>query len=101
MHSKDRTTRDPMPRIASLVSICLLTACAEPTSFDGLARAEAGPGPKVVFDLLHKPLPEIPFPNDIATRRDTSSPTGLRVNASLVAPTQLERGVRGLIDRLD
>ena len=90
-----------MARIALPAALCLLAACAEPASFDGLARADVGPGPKVVFDLLHKPLPEIPFPNDIATRRDPTSPTGLRVNASLVAPTRLEQGVRGLIDQLD
>lgn len=60
----------------------------------GIRRAEPGPGPKVVFDLLNKPLPEIPFPNNIATRRDTSSPTGRRVTISLEAPTLLERSVR-------
>ena len=51
---------------------------------EGLAAAH-GDGPKVMFDLSHKPLPEIPFPNDLATRPDPASPTGLRVNASLIA----------------
>lgn len=55
----------------------------------------------VKMDLFHRPLPEIPLPNDVATRFDATSPTGLRINASLVAPTQFEARVRELIDQLD
>ncbi|MFN2548488.1 MAG: hypothetical protein ABR567_13730 [Myxococcales bacterium] len=69
--------------------------------FEGLAPARNTGGPRVVFDLSHKPLPEIPFPSDVATRPDPTSRTGLRINASLIAPTQLERNVRGLLDTLD
>jgi len=76
-------------------------ACAKGVQFEGLAAAQQTGGPKVVFDLLHKPLPEIPFPNDLATRPDPTSRTGLRINASLIAPTQLEKNVRGLLDTLD
>ena len=79
----------------------LVGACGKAASFDGLAPAQDTGGPRVSFDLLHTPLPEIPFPNDIATRPDPTSPTGLRLNASLIAPTQLERSVRGLLDTLD
>ena len=87
---------------AFAVGSCLfLQACRAGTPVDGLLPAVDRGGPRVVFDLLNKPLPEIPFPNDIATRPDPSSPTGLRLNASLVAPSQLERNVRGLIDTLD
>ncbi len=53
------------------------------------------------FDLDHKPLPEIPFPNDLATRADPTAATGLRINASMIAPTQLESRVRAKIDQLD
>lgn len=55
----------------------------------------------VAFDFFHRPLPEIPLPNDIATRFDATSATGRRVNASIVAPTQYERQLRALIDQLD
>ena len=82
------------------VSLLLVSACTN-ASFDGLAPAEDTGGPRVLFDLQKKPLPEIPFPNDIATRPDTTSPTGLRVNASQIAPTQLESNVRRLLDGLD
>ena len=78
-----------------------MAGCVKGGSFEGLAAAQNTGGPKVVFDLFRKPLPEIPFPTDIATRVDPTSPTGLRLNASLIAPTQLERNLRGLLDTLD
>ena len=81
--------------------LVVLGACARGAPLEGLAPARETGGPRVAFDLSHKPLPEIPFPNDLATRPDPTSPTGLRINASLIAPTQLERGVRGLLDTLD
>lgn len=55
----------------------------------------------VEFDFEHRPLPNIPLPNDIATRWDPDSPTELRINASMVAPTAMERRTRTLIDGLD
>ncbi len=55
----------------------------------------------VKMDFFHRPLPEIPLPNDIATVADPSSPTGRRINASMVAPTGFERKSRELIDTLD
>lgn len=60
----------------------------------GLRAADEGPGPQVVFDWDAKPLPEVPLPNDMATWPDPTSPTGLRVNVSLIAPTQLEAELR-------
>ena len=90
-----------MDRRAFAFVLCLVgtgAGCAEPA--EGLSRTMDGEGPRVVFDFDHRPLPEIPFPNDIATRHDPSSPTGLRVNASLVAPTQLESTARERIDAM-
>jgi len=74
-----------------------LAACAEP---EGLMRAEPAEV-TVKFDFDHRPLPDIPLPNDIATRADPSSPTGLRVNASMIAATSYERRTRTLIDGID
>ena len=92
-----------MSRTMSLIAGvgCLVVGiggCAEPA--EGLARTADGDGPRVVFDFDNRPLPEIPFPNDIATRHDPSSPTGLRINASMVAPTELERTARERIDAM-
>src|SRR6478609_7977735 len=53
-----------------------------------------GSGPRVVWDLTARPLPEIPLPNDVATFPDPGSPTGRRINASLVAPTGVESRLR-------
>lgn len=79
----------------------LLFACSE-QPLPGLLKApdDVG-GPRVQFDLLAKPLPEIPFPNDIATRYDPDSPTGRRINVSLIAPSLLEQDVRKEFNLLD
>ncbi len=68
---------------------------------EGLRATPEGDGPMVIHDLDARPLPEIPFPNDLATRADSSSATGRRINASMVAPTSLERMVRTKLDLLD
>lgn len=94
------------PRARSFVSCSLISAalcgapfgCAE--SPTGLAPTPDGDGPMVVFDFEKLPLPDIPFPNDIATRADRTSPTGIRINASMVAPTDIEATARERIDQL-
>jgi fermentation-respiration switch protein FrsA (DUF1100 family) len=68
---------------------------------EGEWKTQPTGGPVVTFDLFAKPLPEVPLPNDIATRPERSSPTGRRINASHIAPTRLESGVRRRMDRLD
>ncbi len=55
----------------------------------------------VKMDFYHRPLPEIPLPNDVATRYDATSATGRRINASLIAPTYFEQRARARIDMLD
>jgi len=78
------------PAVAGLL---MMTACAAP---DGLRLTPEGTGPMVVIDWDAEPLPEIPFPNDLALRVDQSSPTGLRLNLSEQAPTEMERRARRL-----
>ena len=67
---------------------------------DGLRLTPDGSGPTVVIDWDAKPLPEIPLPNDLATRPDPSSVTGLRLNISEEAPTEMERDARRKINGL-
>src|SRR2546430_10808152 len=90
-------------RGTNMRSICVVLACLGCSSgaVQGLAASTPSGGPKLLFDLQKKPLPEIPFPNDLATRPDPNSPTGLRINASQIAPTRLEANVRRLLDTLD
>lgn len=90
----------PKPIRPLLLALFVLACTDEP--LDGLlpAPADVG-GPRITYDLLAKPLPEIPFPNDVATRLDVDSPTGRRINVSMIAPTLLEQDVRAEFNLLD
>lgn len=85
-----------------LAASLLLFACGNDLP-DGITDPPQTPGegPRVIFDLDRKPLPEIPLPNDVATRVDPTSPTGRRVNLSILAPTRLEQDVRRKGNELD
>jgi hypothetical protein len=89
-----------VPVLCLIGTIALAGACDDlaPT---GLRATPPGTGPAIVFDLTVRPLPEIPFPNDIATFADPTSRTGRRVNPSLVAPSSLERVAREGIGSLE
>lgn len=88
--------------VALLVTALVPTtgACAgdRPMALQSTVRAG---GPRVVWDLGTKPLPTVPLPNDVATRLDDTSPTGRRVNVSLLAPTSLESDLRVKANHLD
>lgn len=82
--------------MAAVGLVVAAPGCAMDTIPDGLRKTPDGHGPKVVFDLTKRPLPDIPVPNDTATFADPTSRTGRRINVSLVAPTGLEiRARRG------
>lgn len=85
--------------VASLAGCVAWGGCAGDPA-EGLGEAKRAGGPVVRWDLQHKPLPEIPLPNDAATRLDPTSPTGRRVNVSLLAPTFLESDLRAKADEL-
>ncbi|MEE2750317.1 MAG: hypothetical protein VX519_02720 [Myxococcota bacterium] len=76
--------------------ICWSSACG--TAPTGLLATPDGDGPRVKIDWDARPLPEIPFPNDLASRPDPHSPTGLRLNLSELAPTEVERRARRKIN---
>jgi len=86
-------------RVAASLAVIGLTACmgAEP---EGLAPASSA-DTTVVMDFYHRPLPNLPLPNDLATRYDATSPTERRINASKIAPTWFERLTREMVDTLD
>ena len=90
-----------MLRRLLLLLPCLAISCRSSQSVEGLAPARDTGGPRIVFDLSRKPLPEIPFPNDLATRADPGSPTGVRLNSTVAAPSGLEQRTRALLDLLD
>lgn len=67
---------------------------------EGLGQAQPA-ATTVVMDFFHQPDPLIPLPNDLATRYDATSPTGRRLNASVIASSEYESRTRELIDQLD
>jgi hypothetical protein len=76
------------------LTLGITSGCAPDTAPSGLRATPDGDGPEIVFDLVRKPLPELPLPNDVATFPDPTSRTGRRVNVSLVAPTRMEEKAR-------
>jgi hypothetical protein len=97
---------DAMRALYGLVSSVLFClSCEGGASVDQAppvtATEIAQNGPQVVWNLGHRPLPEIPLPNDVATFADALSPTGLRLNASLIAPTGFESTLRAQFNELD
>lgn len=86
--------------VAVLMVAAALVACDDDAPLD-FGRTPPGEGARVRFDLGHLPLPDIPLPNDAATWPDPTSRTGLRINASLLAPTAIERDARERFDRLE
>ncbi len=84
---------------AFVATVLALAACQSgPAS---LREADPGTGPVVNFDLNHVPFPEIPLPNDFATRYDPASPTGRRLNVSVEAgTTDWERATRADLNQI-
>ena len=76
-------------RVALTITVATMTLACLGEEPQGIAPATPA-STTVKMDFFHKPLPDIPLPNDIATRYDADSPTGRRINASMVAPTGFE-----------
>src|SRR5437868_11752279 len=89
---------------ALALPLALVTAGAAGCFSDAptfLAPSAPGTGPVVKFDVFHKPFADIPLPDDFATRYDPTSPTGRRLNASILAgPTTWEQATRAELDKL-
>jgi len=82
------------------VLLVAIAGCAGEEWQEGLRKTPLGTGPMVVWNLDARPFPDVPFPNDVATRLDPTSPTGRRVNVSTIASTKLESNVRKKLDLL-
>ena len=82
------------------MSLILFMGCGGPLPEGWLLSEQTG-GPTVNYDVLAEPLPEIPLPNDQATRLDPTSPTGRRLNISEEASTEYERRTRRTFNEMD
>ncbi|MCA9543953.1 MAG: hypothetical protein KC613_06165, partial [Myxococcales bacterium] len=80
--------------LTSLLGLLWLVGCLPDETPKGLRATPPGRGPTVVFNLDARPLPDIPFPNDLLARPDGAALTGLRLNLSKQGPTALERRLR-------
>ena len=89
-----------MKRIVLVGLAAAAMACTSPEG-KGLRATPEGTGAKIKFDLFHRPQPDLPFPNDLALRFDSSSPTRRRVNVSLTAANDWEKTTRADLDKLD
>ncbi len=87
--------------LISVALVGLLGCYSGGRALEGWVQTRAGSGPQVNWDVDVEPIPEVPLPNDIATRPDPTSPTGRRLNISRNASTSFERKLRGQLDQLD
>jgi hypothetical protein len=69
----------------------LLVGCA--SAPEGLRPTPPGFGPLVRVDWDHEPLADIPFPTDLATRPDPTSPTGKRLNLPVGHGIAMEQAI--------
>ena len=92
----------PFIRAALFLLLAGLWGCPDggESGRTGLAPA-TGDGPRIVFDPLAVPTPEVPLPNDLLTVADSLTPTGKRINISPFAPTAFEEEVREHMDELN
>ena len=89
------------PVVMILLLIAASSGCVEENAApEGLATSVPSGGPMIVWDLDARPFPEIPFPNDVATRVDPTSPTGRFVNVSLEGASDTEEDVRAKINKM-
>jgi hypothetical protein len=87
--------------LGTAVAAVALLGCAVDEAPVGLRATPPGQGAVVRFDMFHKPLPEIPLPNNLATWPDPASRTGLRINASLIASTDIEAKSRAKMNQIE
>ena len=83
------------------LGVTAMAGCLEGSVADGLALTKDTGGPKVIYNVLEDDFPEIPMPNNQATRLDPTSMTGRRLNVSEIAPTEYEMRTRRKFNDLD
>lgn len=71
----------------------LLSGCGDPEP-DGLREARETGGPTVRYRPETRPFPDVPWPSDLLTREDRTSPTGRRLNLSEVASSESNARLR-------
>lgn len=92
-----------MTGLAAWAGAACVAACVDAgdSKFEaGVVMPDEAPfGPKVVFDPLALPVPEVPLPNDLLLT--VGDDAALAWNVSKHAPTAMERRIRERLPRLD
>ncbi len=91
--------------ILALVCLALFGQGCTRGEFDGDTDVDTwenpgGDGPEILFLPDHEP-PLMPWPNNIATKKDPSTPTGLRINVDTAGETELNKTLRRSLRELD
>ena len=85
--------------------LTLLSGCGDYGADKGVAGAvttdDAPFGPSIVYAPLRRPVPEIPFPNDLMLRPSEETTKGVAWNISEEASTEVERRIRREMGKLD
>jgi|GEM_PF-473369 len=81
------------------IGALLLGGCTDRVPARDFGTTPPGDGPRLRHDLVDGPA-HAPFPSDLFTVPDPSSPTGLRLNVALPAPTRLQRALLDELNRL-
>ena len=55
------------------LGVTAMAGCLEGSAADGLALTKDTGGPKVIYNVLEDDFPEIPMPNNQATRLDPTN----------------------------
>jgi len=81
------------------LSALLLGGCTDRVPPRDFGATPPGDGPRLRYELVGGPG-HAPFPSDLFTVPDPSSPTGLRLNVALPAPTAVQRALLAELNRL-
>ena len=94
------TTLRCIPVVALLTSLVSLAGC-DGGEDHGLAVGPGPHGPRVVFEPLLRPTPDVPFPSDLLLLPDESSPSGAVWNISTEESTEHQSRIRSGLNKLD
>lgn len=97
-----RTLAWPVGVVCAVLLVGCLGGDSDPGDEAGRVDSSHGPfGPAVVYEPLHRPVPEVPFPNDAMLRPSDHVADETEWNLSPEAPTAAERRVRTMMQGLD
>lgn len=101
--------RRPTPGLVLSLALSFTLSALGPACDGGASKLSAGisvidtfpAGPRVIWDPLAQPVPEVPFPNDLLAKVDPNSGSGRSLNISEEATTEGGRRLRRHLNTLE